>query len=1314
MDTAQIAQALRQSLPTVQQGLASQLAVILAAAVDGAITDAEARAQITALPGADVATQALISFGSAQTGDVQIGDVAGRDVIKLILNILPQPQRLQTQFYGDYALPTIYIERSDLLDQIRAQLLGSPQGLALTSAQKVQRPAALHGMGGIGKTVLARALCDDPAIRAAFPDGIFWVTLGQTPDLVRPLHGIIEQLGGSVSDNAPTPQSLKAQLAGLLETRACLIVADDIWHKQDVEVLRVGGPKCRMLATTRDAALVESLGAQIYPVPVMALEQARALLREWADGALNEAPDTLVHTIVRRLGALPLALKLAGAQLRRKDPQQWLRDFDVRKLRDRRPEQPHDSLELTFGLSLDLLSPEERRLYIALAIFREDEATPEIAVARLWDGLAGWKSDETAELLEDLAARALLELRPGDRRTIVLHDLLRDLMGFELGAKERRAAHQALVETYRPDSGHWLDVIDDGYCYDHLVYHFEAALLGDDLHSLFSGQEWMHLRLIQRGKLYDGYLDDVDRAIRYTQQLLETALESRESSLPLIEYVRPLLIRASINSRASSYEPAFVIRAVERHIWTIEQALNLARRITEDGLKAHLLIGLLHNNLVPVASRESVLQAAVHSATAVADEAVRAEVFQSLAPLLGSDERVIALAATRTFRGKAQQAIVLEALAPYLDGDQAVEAFEIARSFIAESLRTSVLSALAPRLQGEQLAQLLSIAYALTVERYQDQLLARLIPQLSEDLLIEALAAIASYNDQRQQARLLRLFVPSISLSLLYESLRLYASLEGMSAGQRAMALEHFASQPQPASRTDILAVLASMPRRRAEFIEALAAWLEGNEFIAAIDIARGLAEDRDWERVTILRSLAPYMQDDQLGDALAVGLLIKPETARGSVLLALAPRLRGSQIDAAFAAAWDITDDALRADILGALAPHLQADQLLVVFSWAKEQINVGLAADIVEALYPYLSEEQQHEVFAIALRFENERDRVRLIEALAPYLQGEHHANGLHLAFAFHDEDYQAFAFKALAGRLQHQQCVKILNRACQYTSENAYWIVLESIAPYLESDQIEPALSTSRRLGDNEVRANCLLALAVVSIGTMRDALLSEVFSAAYAILASHTRTEILARLAHHMSDEQLAEKIHTARTIYDDQPQIKLLTSLIEYLPDQTRAEVLAYIQRRGGQVEPIAATEGVAVTIQGGQLQEVLARASRLEDEWARARILRLLVTQLQPRDLQHIFSIAQAIKQEQARIPVLAAIAQALPDDVSLRIKTQKEIIKLVGTGSASSRHALLLLLAEAQLPLSFALSPDIVGQLAHQIIEICTEWQWL
>jgi len=37
---------------------------------------------------------------------------------------------------------------------------------------------AMQGMGGIGKTVLAQALCHNDMVQYAFPDGTFWFAIG--------------------------------------------------------------------------------------------------------------------------------------------------------------------------------------------------------------------------------------------------------------------------------------------------------------------------------------------------------------------------------------------------------------------------------------------------------------------------------------------------------------------------------------------------------------------------------------------------------------------------------------------------------------------------------------------------------------------------------------------------------------------------------------------------------------------------------------------------------------------------------------------------------------------------------------------------------------------------------------------------------------------------------------------------------------------------------------------------------------------------------------------------------------------------------
>ncbi|MBA3533734.1 MAG: hypothetical protein H0T73_17595, partial [Ardenticatenales bacterium] len=82
-----------------------------------------------------------------------------------------------------------FVERPMEYQTLRASLLGHKpsEAVAITTA--------LRGAGGYGKTTLARALAHDPEVRAAFPDGILWVTLGENPvDLRLPMQQLIQAL----------------------------------------------------------------------------------------------------------------------------------------------------------------------------------------------------------------------------------------------------------------------------------------------------------------------------------------------------------------------------------------------------------------------------------------------------------------------------------------------------------------------------------------------------------------------------------------------------------------------------------------------------------------------------------------------------------------------------------------------------------------------------------------------------------------------------------------------------------------------------------------------------------------------------------------------------------------------------------------------------------------------------------------------------------------------------------------------------------------------------------------------------------------
>jgi hypothetical protein len=76
-------------------------------------------------------------------------------------------------------------------------------------SQPVAITTALADAGGFGKTTLAAALCHDEDIIDNFDDGILWVNLGQTPNVLGSLLTVYAALTGE----RPASQALKTQVS---------------------------------------------------------------------------------------------------------------------------------------------------------------------------------------------------------------------------------------------------------------------------------------------------------------------------------------------------------------------------------------------------------------------------------------------------------------------------------------------------------------------------------------------------------------------------------------------------------------------------------------------------------------------------------------------------------------------------------------------------------------------------------------------------------------------------------------------------------------------------------------------------------------------------------------------------------------------------------------------------------------------------------------------------------------------------------------------------------------------------------------------
>ena len=396
------------------------------------------------------------------------------------------PPSAQPIYYIPTRLPPGYIERTASLDTLRKALLGTSDSVGIVAASTDS--TAVHGPGGIGKTVLARAACDDPAIKAAFPDGILWATLGEAPDLIRHQRNWIGALGG-IEATASSIESGRVELLRLLQNRAMLLVLDDIWNADVMQWLDVGGPNCRTLSTTRDIAQVE--GAELVTLQLMEENESRELLREASKGKVADA--ALADDIAKRLGHLPLAIRIAGLMLRGRvtwhDIEAALDEGDIKFV-----EYGQKSILSTIDASVSKLSPDEQARYRELVIFPRDEAMVEEVVIRLWGSTAAYSPRRSRKLLDMLRDRALIQ--PDNH----LHDLHIDYLHAVVTSDEEQNLHRMLAETYGfPPHTAQFPANDDHYAWRRYGYHLAQGGDFERLHELLVNGEYMQGKIARLG-----------------------------------------------------------------------------------------------------------------------------------------------------------------------------------------------------------------------------------------------------------------------------------------------------------------------------------------------------------------------------------------------------------------------------------------------------------------------------------------------------------------------------------------------------------------------------------------------------------------------------------------------------------------------------------------------------------------------------------------------------------------------------------------------------------------------------------------------
>jgi hypothetical protein len=332
----------------------------------------------------------------------------------------PAPPRPGTTYFTAPALPLNYVERADALAELRKTILANEvrPSIAIT---------ALQGMAGIGKTVLAQALCHDKVIQKKFPDGVIWISVGKesAPDLATRLREVGKAFGDDLAAYDSELGSTN-RYRTIVRDKAALIVLDDVWDTRDIEPFRAESPSSRLLFTTRDESIAAGTGAQLVTPGFLTPEQSRDMLARWSGLSVNALPPD-ADDLIRECDGLPLAVATIGAMLRGKLHEYWqhvhnlLRNADLGKIQQQFPNYPYPHLLRALQVSVDALDQKTLERYMALAVLLENTPVHPLIQRVLWNADAS----DALETAEELVRLALAQ-RAWNDGSIRLHDLLLD------------------------------------------------------------------------------------------------------------------------------------------------------------------------------------------------------------------------------------------------------------------------------------------------------------------------------------------------------------------------------------------------------------------------------------------------------------------------------------------------------------------------------------------------------------------------------------------------------------------------------------------------------------------------------------------------------------------------------------------------------------------------------------------------------------------------------------------------------------------------------------------------------------------------
>ncbi|KAK9108738.1 hypothetical protein Sjap_016798 [Stephania japonica] len=305
----------------------------------------------------------------------------------------------------------------------------------------------IRGIGGSGKTTLAREIAKDEQLLGCFKDGIkfghfndriFFVTVSQSPNVEQLQQQLWSQITGNqfIGSNGLIPQ-WKTQFDWGMNSRA-LIILDDVWSLSVLDQLIFRRPGCKTLVVSRFK--FPTIYDSSYELELLRAEEALSLFCHAAFGQKSiplAANEKLVGQIVEKCKGLPLALKVIGASLRGQPQMFWTSALNRLSRSEPICESHEMKLLKRMAISVDYLPEKVKECFLDLASFPEDKKIPLDVLVNIWVEIHDLHEEEAFAILVELSDKNLITLvkdaRGADAYSSYFeiaatqHDVLRDL-----------------------------------------------------------------------------------------------------------------------------------------------------------------------------------------------------------------------------------------------------------------------------------------------------------------------------------------------------------------------------------------------------------------------------------------------------------------------------------------------------------------------------------------------------------------------------------------------------------------------------------------------------------------------------------------------------------------------------------------------------------------------------------------------------------------------------------------------------------------------------------------------------------------------